>query len=142
MPTERLLRSLEAWRATDILDGAGEPREHPISAKNRQMAQLLDKVDQLDEAIVGRAVIEQAKGVLILRHGIDEDQAFAVLSRWSQTTNTKLRTIAETLVRAVCQGDRTYEHDPALVRWLHEQLRQSLAGTELEIAPAADARTG
>jgi AmiR/NasT family two-component response regulator len=45
-----------------------------------------------------RAVIEQAKGALILRYGLDDDAAFAVLRRWSQNSNVKLHTIAQTLI--------------------------------------------
>jgi AmiR/NasT family two-component response regulator len=45
-----------------------------------------------------RAVIEQAKGVLIERYRLTEDQAFAVLIRSSQTNNVKVRDIADHLV--------------------------------------------
>ena len=45
-----------------------------------------------------RAVIEQAKGMLILVYGVDEDAAFEMLRWRSQSTNTKLRTLAEQLV--------------------------------------------
>jgi GAF domain-containing protein len=54
---------------------------------------------QLRTAMQSRAVIEQAKGRLMERHGIDEDQAFTLLTRTSQNTNIKLRDIAAELVR-------------------------------------------
>jgi PAS domain S-box-containing protein len=44
-----------------------------------------------------RAVIEQVKGMLIHDFGVTEDQAFAILVRLSQETNTKLRHIATQL---------------------------------------------
>ncbi len=53
---------------------------------------------QLREAMESRAVIEQAKGVLIALHGIDADEAFQALRRESQRTNTKLREVAGQLV--------------------------------------------
>jgi PAS domain S-box-containing protein len=47
-----------------------------------------------------RAVIEQAKGMLMLVYGISPDRAFDVLTWRSQQTNTKLRTLAQNLVNA------------------------------------------
>ncbi|WP_019927822.1 PAS and ANTAR domain-containing protein [Nocardia sp. BMG111209] len=52
----------------------------------------------LPEVVEARAVIEQAKGVLMLMYGIDADQAFEVLTWRSQETNTKLRAIATQLL--------------------------------------------
>ncbi|AHH16798.1 putative transcription antitermination regulator [Nocardia nova SH22a] len=48
----------------------------------------------LPDLIEARAVIEQAKGALVLAYGISPDQAFRVLSWRSQETNTKLRDLA------------------------------------------------
>ena len=45
-----------------------------------------------------RAVIEQAKGMLILVYGHDDDAAFDILRQRSQFTNIKLRVIAKQLV--------------------------------------------
>ncbi|MGW5569848.1 PAS and ANTAR domain-containing protein [Nocardia thailandica] len=56
-------------------------------------------VDEAVETIVdARAVIEQAKGVLMRMYGIDEHQAFKVLVWRSQETNIKLRRIAELIM--------------------------------------------
>ena len=55
-----------------------------------------------------RAVIDQAKGMLILVYGVDEDGAFEMLRWRSQCTNTKLRTLAGQLVadyRALRNGE-------------------------------------
>jgi GAF domain-containing protein len=58
----------------------------------------------LQRALESRAVIDQAKGILMGRHGISADGAFDLLSRQSQTTNRKLRDLAVELVEGV-------EHD-------------------------------
>jgi len=50
------------------------------------------------EAAKHRAVIEQAKGMLMLTYRIDADTAFDVLRRHSQTTNTKVHDLAAHLV--------------------------------------------
>ena len=49
--------------------------------------------------MMARARIEQAKGILMERHKIKEDEAFTVLTHASQKTNTKLRDVAAELVR-------------------------------------------
>ncbi|WP_188544406.1 PAS and ANTAR domain-containing protein [Rhodococcoides trifolii] len=49
---------------------------------------------ELDGIVDARAVIEQAKGILMLAFGIDADKAFAVLAWQSQTKNVKLRHLA------------------------------------------------
>ncbi|MFE3446145.1 PAS and ANTAR domain-containing protein [Nocardia sp. NPDC059180] len=63
-------------------------------AEHRQ--ETLD--DALPELLTARAVIEQAKGVLMLVYGLTSDQAFRVLTWRSQETNVKLRSLAAQLV--------------------------------------------
>jgi hypothetical protein len=58
--------------------------------------EVLDET--LPEVVAARAVIEQAKGVLMLVYRIDAEQAFAVLRWRSQETNTKLRALAAQVV--------------------------------------------
>jgi GAF domain-containing protein len=52
----------------------------------------------LQKALDSRAVIDQAKGILMERHKVTADQAFQVLARISMQTNRKLRDIADQLV--------------------------------------------
>lgn len=69
----------------------------------RRYQQTRTLADQLQQAIASRAVIEQAKGALMAGHGLDEDQAFAVLLRHSQDSNTKLRDVAGQLIESLRQ---------------------------------------
>ena len=62
--------------------------------------------DQLREAMSSRAVIEQAKGIVMARDGCDAVRAFEVLTSSSQTANIKLRQVAEQLVASVCAPSR------------------------------------
>lgn len=55
--------------------------------------------DQKDEAIRTRDVIGQAKGILMARQGITEDEAFDTLRRASQRMNIKLRDVAAQIAR-------------------------------------------
>jgi len=53
----------------------------------------------LAEAMRSRAVIEQAKGILMADKQITDQDAFKLLTQMSQRTNTKLRDIARRLVQ-------------------------------------------
>ncbi len=57
------------------------------------------KQQQLLQAVTSRQIIGQAQGILMERYEISDDRAFSVLVRVSQTTNRKLRDVADELVR-------------------------------------------
>ena len=59
---------------------------------------------QLQTAMASRAVIEQAKGIVMGRRRCTADEAFAILTKMSQDSHRKLRDVAEALV-AKAQGD-------------------------------------
>lgn len=67
------------------------------AAKTRAM------VTQLRIALVSRAVIDQAKGILMAARGIGAEEAFDLLVRQSQQQNRKLRDLAEEFVRDATQ---------------------------------------
>ena len=54
---------------------------------------------ELNEALKTREIIGQAKGVLMAREGISDQEAFAMLKAVSQHSNVKLSQIAERLVQ-------------------------------------------
>lgn len=58
-----------------------------------------EKVAQLSDAVQTRDVIGQAKGILMERHKISDQEAFAFLCRVSNRTNTKLYEVAVQLAR-------------------------------------------
>lgn len=73
-----------------------------------------------------RAVIEQAKGALMVVYAISADRAFDVLAWRSQETNVKLRALAEQLVTEISVGPGsetlhrgTFDH---LLLTLHERV--------------------
>lgn len=55
---------------------------------------------ELRQAIDGRHVIGMAQGILMERFSLRENQAFAVLRRYSQDRNIKLRDVAQHVVSA------------------------------------------
>ena len=69
--------------------------------ENDTVTELRRQEAQLREALTSRAMIDQAKGILMARHGLDADAAFAELTRRSQHANVKLREVARQLVEEV-----------------------------------------
>jgi len=69
------------------------------TADGRQ-AQITEAVAAITEQ---RAVIEQAKGMLMFIYGIDADAAFGLLRRQSQNHNIKLRLIAEQIAKGLLE---------------------------------------
>ncbi|WP_051165749.1 GAF and ANTAR domain-containing protein [Amycolatopsis orientalis] len=60
-------------------------------------------VDELRTALSSRAVIDQAKGILMAVRRVTADEAFEILVGQSQRTNVKLRTLAQQFVDEVCR---------------------------------------
>lgn len=70
-----------------------------VIANSNLYWQATELADQLKEALESRAVIDQAKGVLIAREGISPEEAFSLLLKASQSGNVKVRDIALRLVQ-------------------------------------------
>jgi GAF domain-containing protein len=68
-------------------------------------AQLGEQARNMRLAMDSRAVIEQAKGVLMAQRHIDADEAFDVLREASQRYNRKLRDIAHGIVASTQDRD-------------------------------------
>lgn len=66
----------------------------------RRVAQAHAQLDELQQAIQSRGVIEQAKGMIMADRGISSDAAFAVLVEQSQRQNVKLTVVAQALTES------------------------------------------
>ncbi|WP_244276996.1 GAF and ANTAR domain-containing protein [Geodermatophilus obscurus] len=58
----------------------------------------VERADRLEVTFASRAVIEQARGMLMERHGVTPDGAFRILARASMHTHSTVRRLAEHLV--------------------------------------------
>jgi GAF domain-containing protein len=72
----------------------------------RRYHQARELTEQLRSALTSRAVIDQAKGIVMAVNHVDADSAFALLVEQSQRDNIKLRDLAGRLVNAVVSGGR------------------------------------
>jgi ANTAR domain len=83
--------------------GAFDDQAQDLAAVFAQHAAIAlagkESLRQLQEALRSRDAIGQAKGIMMERHGILPDHAFAILTRVSQAIDVKLRDAAEELCR-------------------------------------------
>jgi GAF domain-containing protein len=90
----------QAFSEQDVVLGEEVAGWIAIAIGNAEAAaRTSEDLAHLRTAMMSRAVIEQAKGILMERHRVTEDQAFTILAHASQRTNTKLREVAAELVR-------------------------------------------
>jgi len=61
--------------------------------------------ENMETALQNRDLIGQAKGMLMVRSGVDEEEAFEILRRASQRTNVKITELARRLVRGEIDTD-------------------------------------
>jgi hypothetical protein len=95
-----------------------------VEALERVVTRLQREVDGLRNALRYRAVIEQAKGVLVARLGIEPDVAFRRMVRRSQDQNRKLTAVAAGVIAQALRGvtDRGEAPDDASEEVVHLQL--------------------
>lgn len=74
-------------------------------------------------APVDPAMVERAKGALMLRLGVGSPEALGLLLSWSRDAHTDLPHLAEVLVRGLCHGEReVLAAEPLLARWLESRM--------------------
>jgi response regulator NasT len=84
------------FRESDLV-----PAIRTASARHEQLLGLREEAESLAEALAARKAIERAKGLLMAREGISEDDAYRRLRRASQQSGRPLRVIAEALTAAL-----------------------------------------
>lgn len=110
---------LVSFTVYGVLPGALDPRSTALAsllaaqggaavANTRRFDDAHRTAVQLREAVASRAVVDQAKGILMHALGYDADQAFAELRRISQTRHVKLTALARRIVsgQGLPEGNR------------------------------------
>lgn len=76
-----------------------------------RLAALAELTRHLETALQSRAVIDQAKGILMAQERCTADRAFDILRKASQTRNVKLRDVAAAVVARVTEeAPRLHRH--------------------------------
>ena len=84
---------VKPFREQDLL-----PAIRTARARHEELVALREQADSLAEALASRKVIERAKGLLMEREGLTEQDAFARLRKASQISGRPLKVIAEAVV--------------------------------------------
>jgi response regulator NasT len=78
------------FRGQDVIPALAAAR-----ARHAEFAEVKLQATSLLEALEARKAIERAKGILMAKEGITEDEAFARLRRASQKSGRPMRVIAD-----------------------------------------------
>ena len=92
---------VKPFRESDVLPAIATAR-----ARHEELRTLQEEADSLAEALAARKAIERAKGILMEREGISEQEAFARLRKASQISGRPLKVVAEALIALQSPQDR------------------------------------
>ena len=84
---------VKPFREQDLL-----PAIRTARARHEELAALREEAESLAEALSARKVIERAKGLLMEKEGLSEQDAFARLRKASQISGRPLKVVAEALI--------------------------------------------
>jgi response regulator NasT len=84
---------VKPFREDDLL-----PAIHAARARHAELEALREEAESLAEALATRKVVERAKGLLMARDGLSEQDAFARLRRASQVSGRPMKVVAEALI--------------------------------------------
>ena len=85
-----IVAGLQAARVKPVLDVA--------LARFRQEQKLLDELCDAKQKLADRKVIDRAKGLLMARHKLSEEQAYQKLRSMAMNKNLKLAEIAQRIL--------------------------------------------
>jgi AmiR/NasT family two-component response regulator len=84
---------VKPFRESDLL-----PAIHAARARHAELVELREEAESLAEALATRKVVERAKGLLMAREGLSEQDAFKRLRRASQVSGRPMKVVAEALI--------------------------------------------
>ncbi len=84
---------VKPFRETDLL-----PAIQAAKARHAELDAVRGEADSLADALATRKLVERAKGVLMEREGLSEQDAFTRLQRASQASGRPMKVVAEALI--------------------------------------------
>ena len=84
---------VKPFRETDLL-----PAIETARARHEELTALREEAESLADALAARKAIERAKGLLMTKEGLSEQDAFARLRKASQVSGKPLKVVAEAVV--------------------------------------------
>jgi response regulator NasT len=96
--------SVDAGVSAYIVDGLSKKRIRPILemtiSRFNAFAALQHELEEAKSALAERKVIDRAKGILMKRRQVGEDEAYAMLRQAAMNQNRKLIDVARSIVTA------------------------------------------
>jgi AmiR/NasT family two-component response regulator len=90
---------VKPFREADLL-----PAIETARARHRELEALREEAESLADALAARKVVERAKGLLMEKEKLTEQDAYARLRKASQVSGKPIRVVAEALI-ATFEGD-------------------------------------
>jgi response regulator NasT len=90
---------VKPFRENDLL-----PAIQTATARHAELAAVREEAESLADALAARKAIERAKGLLMARENLTEDEAFARLRKASQVSGRPLRVVAEAVVATLADS--------------------------------------
>jgi response regulator NasT len=87
---------VKPFREQDLL-----PAIATAQARHEELAALREESESLAEALAARKSIERAKGLMMEKEGMTEQEAFARMRRASQVSSKPLKVIADAVIAAL-----------------------------------------
>jgi two-component system, response regulator PdtaR len=89
---------VKPFRDTDLL-----PAIQTAKARHAELETLRDEAESLADALATRKIVERAKGLLMEREGLTEQDAFTRLRRASQVSGRPMKVVAEALIATLSE---------------------------------------
>jgi AmiR/NasT family two-component response regulator len=90
---------VKPFREQDLL-----PAIRTARARHEELTALREEAESLAEALAARKAIERAKGLLMKKEGLSEQDAFARLRKASQVSGRPLKVVADALIATFGDG--------------------------------------
>jgi response regulator NasT len=88
-----------------VVDGVAPERIQPVVdvaiARFREFQALRRELEQTKTKLAERKLIDRAKGILMDRRGMREDEAYAALRKLAMDKNKRIADIAEAVIASV-----------------------------------------
>ena len=90
---------VKPFREQDLL-----PAIRTARARHDELAALREEAESLADALAARKAIERAKGLLMAKEGLTEEEAFARLRKASQLSGRPLKVVADALIATFAES--------------------------------------
>jgi response regulator NasT len=97
--------AIDAGVSSYIVDGLRKERVRPILdltiKRFNAFARLEDELNKTRRELEDRKIIDRAKGILMKRNKLSEDEAYALMRKAAMNSNTRIAEVARSVVTAI-----------------------------------------